>query len=220
MFSIGKSEPVSCGGHHLVRHAIVWLGGQRGETNLGLPEEHPICQVIGRLEERFDFRGSWIVCHRTDSMSPFQFKREKLRLGRAQWQIDTHDSCLRAYRSVSRQEPWPYASPRGLPHGASDLLLLGGTGFAGVDCIDLPSQRRAVPSEDLVLRPPVVEYLLETQQQVVCIGRTHTDSSPGISILGPAGLMPEGFVPADAIHAIHEGTEAGHAWSYPRLTDD
>ncbi|RLB54278.1 MAG: hypothetical protein DRJ42_09590 [Deltaproteobacteria bacterium] len=152
-------------------------------------------------------------------MSPFQLKREKLRLARAKWEIDSCESCLRGYRAISRQEPWPYDSRRGLPLRASELLLLGGIGFAGIDCRELPVQRRAVLSEDLVLTPTVVEHLLETQQQVVCSGRTHTGNSPGISILGPAGLLPEEFVPADAIHVIHEGTEAGYAWSYPRLAD-
>jgi hypothetical protein len=218
MFTIGISEPLQS--QALIRHSIVWLGGAFGETNLGLPAAHPLSDVVLRLEERFEFVGSWLLCRRVASLREFERKALLLRLERARWDVEPRrDTAIRACKTVSEGSPWPYPESPGLPFSPSEILVVGATlGYAVVHCTwDESAWTRPVEGEHLVLQSDFASWLISNRAFAVCFGRTQTDFSPGISIIGSHALDPRGFVAADEIHALHWNDNGGRAWSHGRI---
>ena len=215
MFAIGLSEPLEIGGLALERQSIVWIGGPCGESSRGIPEEHPICGVVCQIERRFGFCGSWIVCHRHGHSTMKQVQRLRLRLLGSGWVLDSEESgeFLLAHKPVSSEEPWPYPGSPGLPYRPAELLLVGAIGHAAIACGEVPVAPRSVPGETLVLTEPVAHYLAARSCYVVCFGWTHTENTPGLTIIGPPGIDPRQFVPAGAVHSVHRGADAEWAWS-------
>jgi hypothetical protein len=213
MFAIGRSEPASCGGLDLWRHSIVWLGRPGYNESRVLPEDHPLSRVVYLLQTRFRFRGAWVIYRGLDEMTAFELKREEVR--RKGWTIDHCGRCFRAWRGISERHPWPFDRTPGLPSTRNpDVLLLGDTKGEVIDGI----VGALGPLDGLQgLTPVVFAHLAQTGTHLVCRGRTHVDNSDGISIVGPRGLDPEAFVPRELVHAVHEGSDAGWAWSYPML---
>lgn len=213
MFAIGRAEPVSSGGLQLCGHSVVWLGRPGYDQRRFLPAEHPLSQVVSRLQAHFRFRGAWVSCRALDEMSAAELERERIR--RKGWMIDDRGGCFRAWRELSERQPWPFDHTPGLPSTRHpEVLLLGDTTVGVIDSID----RALGPVEGLqTLTSWVFAQLAQTGTHLVSRARTHVDNSEGISIVGPRGLDPEDFVPSERVHAVHEGSDAGWAWSYPML---
>jgi hypothetical protein len=216
LFTIGASE--QCERPGLERTGIVWLGDPSGETHAGLPPEHPLCEILTALLKQFEFVGSWLLCRSLAAMRPFERSSALIRLTNSNWEIDdTASGLLRARRSISHDQPWPYPSNPGLRRPYSEIAVVGNRFDHRQLQVEPRSLTRAIEGEELILQPCVVEFLVSTGSYAVCVGRTHTDNSPGLSIIGPPGLRPEVLVPEHLLLAVHKGTDAERAWSYRRV---
>ncbi len=222
MFAIGTSEPLDGQSVSLVRHSIVWLGGGCGETNVGLPATHPLCLVLLSILEHFKFVGTWMTCRELATLRDFERKVLLIRFNRTNWLVDPEQSdAIRAHRVVAERSPWPYTPAPALPWPQLELLVVGGLfQYSMLECgaRERAHAVRAVRSEAVVLQPSFSQSLLSAQAYAICVGRTHTDNSPGLSVIGPRGLLsPERFVGAKDVLAIHRDGDAERAWSYARV---
>lgn len=223
MFTIGTSERLELPRHQLVRHSIVWIGESSGETSRGLPASHPISVVILRVLTYFKFLGTWLMCRNVALLREFDRKATLRRLSRARWVVDPDDSAvIRAHRVASQDFPWPYADDThavALPWPQAEILIVGGSiDYSSIDCRDNTiAGTRSIRGEGIVLYSDIVHRLVAQECHAVCVGRTQTDNSPGISIIGRPGLKPEDFVSGESIFAVHRDQDAGRAWSYGRI---
>jgi hypothetical protein len=209
-------------GHSLVRHSIVWLGQAFGETARGLPASHPLCLVLLRLLEQVNFVGTWLTCREVSSMREFERKALLLRLHKAGWTIDAEQtSTITAHRAVRLDAPWPFGAEPALPSPQFEILVLGcHAGFVQVSCQNEREWRsqHALRGDGLVLSSGLANLISVERSYAISVGRTQTDNSPGLSILGPEGwLDPELFVGDHAVVDVHTGTDAAWAWSYRRI---
>lgn len=220
MFSIGASEPLPA--QMLERNSVVWLGQSCGESSSGIPPEHPLCSVVLNIIEKFRFVGSWLLCRNISGLREFEKATTLLRLQRAQWVVDsTHKSMIRAHRLVTPSSPWPYPSRPGLAYRGLEVLVVGRPFEARAlhcDRSKTATVVRAIEAEEVVLDEKFSQALRSNGAYAVCVGRTHTENSPGISVIGPAGLDVREFVPPGRVLAVHGGTEAERAWSYGRTS--
>jgi hypothetical protein len=223
MFSIGIDEPVSTT-LPLLRQSIVWLGEACGETSRGLPSTHPICGALTRLLEQVKFVGTWLTCHEVSLLRGFERKALLVRLERAKWTIDPDQSQLiRAHKIVTVSSPWPYGSNPALPWPQSEILVVGcRVDYDTIDCRDERTLRslHAVRGDSLVLHARLAALLVAEQCYAVSLGRTQTENSPGLSVLGPDGwLCPEDLVEPREVVGVHIGVDAARAWSYGRVDE-
>jgi len=221
MFAIGKSEPIDSAPRGLVRHSIVWLGQPCGETARGLPATHPLCQLLLRILEQVSFVGTWLMCREVSMMREFERKALLLRLAKAQWAIDpAQGESIRAHRAVSVSSPWAYESEPALPWPQSELLVIGClVDYVKISCGNERGWRaeHAVRGDGLVLHSELANLLVAERGYAISVGRTQTENSPGLSVLGPEGwLDPESLVESAEVVGIHRGADAGTAWSYGR----
>lgn len=219
MFAIGSDEKLNLHSHVLRRSSIVWLGDSSGEGSRGIASSHPLCGVLLRILSHHKFAGEWITCQETASLREFEQKARLSQLRRAQWNIDPDaHRVIRAHRVVSRDAPWPFLTEPVLPWPQAEILLAGARlGYSMVDCQNDATSRRAVRSEELLDRSHIVQWLVATGALAVCLGRTQTDNSPGISLIGWADIEPDAFVEATEILAVHRGDDAARAWSYAKI---
>jgi hypothetical protein len=220
VFAIGADEKLNFRSSQVLRrHSIVWLGDAAGEESRGIPGSHPLCAAILRVLAHYNFVGAWITCQETASLREFERKVRLSQLARAQWVVDpATERVIRAHRVVSRDAPWPFFTEPALPWPQAEILMAGGhLDYTRVDCQQDGAPHRSVRSEDLLDRPQIVQWLVATGAVAVCIGRTQTDNSPGISLIGAAELQPEAFVDATEVLAVHRGDEAARAWAYARI---
>jgi hypothetical protein len=219
MFAIGSDEKLTLRSHVLRRHSIVWLGSSSGEDGRGIPASHPLCGVILRILSHHDFGGAWLTCQATTSLREFARKARLSQLRQAEWNIDPDTQrFIRGHREVSREMPWPFPTEPVLPWPQAEVLVIGGHwDYRNAACPGPDVLPRAIRGEELLDGPDVVSRLVTTGALAVCVGRTQTDNSPDISLIGTAKLDPEAFVDARQVHAVHRGDEAPRAWSYPRI---
>ena len=222
MFSIGISEPIASGVRGLVRHSIVWLGPPCGETARGLPRAHPLCRLLLRLLEQVSFVGTWLICRDVSCMREFERKALLVRLRTAGWTIDPDQiEVIRAHRTVSADSPWPYDSDSNLPWPQLEVLVVGClVACHSIDCRAERDWRSQQPirGDAMVLRSDLAALLVAEGGYAISVGRTHTENSPGLSVLGPEGwLDPESLLERTDIVGIHKGADAARAWSYARV---
>jgi hypothetical protein len=222
MFAIGTSEPIDSGARGLVRHSIVWLGPACGETARGLPATHPIGRLLLRILDEVRFVGTWLMCRDVSLMREFERKVLLLRLNGAEWTIDQDQTTtMRAQRAVSVDSPWPYRSTPALPWPQYEILVVGcNVGYAGLDCRSERNVRSQHPvrGDGLVLQSALASLLVAERGYAISVGRSQTENSPGLSLIGPDGwLDPESLVERAEIAGIHRGADAARAWSYGRV---
>lgn len=222
MFSIGKAEAIDSSSCGLVRNSIVWLGQPCGETTKGLPATHPLCGVLLRIIEQADFIGTWLMCREVSIMRKFEQQTLLSRLNGSAWTIDSEQSeAIRAHRTVRVDSPWPFDSGPALPWPQFEILVIGcRVDYETIDCLDEGDWRPqwAVRGDGLVIRSRLARQLAVERGYAISIGRTHTDNSPGLSVLGPEGWFdPELLVRRDEIVGVHRGGDASRAWSYGRV---
>lgn len=222
MFAIGLDEKLDLHSHVLRRHSIVWIGGASGEDSHGIPASHPLCGAILRILSYYKFSGVWLTCQDATSLREFARKSRLSQLQRAQWTIDPDTRvCIRGHRVVAHDAPWPFLTEPALPWPQSEVLVTGGPlTYHSVACPSPDTALRSVRSEELLDRANVVHWLVTTGSLAVCVGRTQTDNSPGISLISAADVDPAAFVDANEVHAVHRGNEAARAWSYARIAND
>lgn len=221
MFSIGSAEPVAATSSGLVRHSIVWLGDASRESSRGLLADHPLCRVLLRILDRASFVGSWLLCRDVSGMREFERKSLLLRLHGADWTVDPDQTgAIRAHRAVGADAPWPYNSEPALPWPQSEVLIVGSLlDYAVIACGDERAWRsqQSVRGDGLVLHSEVAKMLSVRRCYAISVGRTQTDSSPGLSIIGPdEWLNPEDACKGFEVIGVHSDADAGRAWSYGR----
>lgn len=58
----------------------------------------------------------------------------------------------------------------------------------------------------------------ETTTSIHSFGRTHTENSPGLSIIAPDGALDlEALIGRQEVVGVHRGRDAARAWSYGRV---
>ena len=164
------------------------------------------------------------MCREISSMREFEQKALILRLDASKWMVDADQTIvIRAHRDVSADSPWPYSSEPALPSPQREVLIVGclaaHTAFSCGTEHEWRSQQ-PVRGDAMVLRSQLAGLLAARGGYAISIGRTHTENSPGLSIIGPESgwLEPEALVEARDIAGIHQGLEAGRAWSYSHVT--
>jgi hypothetical protein len=223
MFSIGTSEPIAAAEHAIVRHSIVWLGDPAGETARGLPASHPLCLVLLRILEQVSFAGTWLTCREVSPMREFERKALLLRLRNAKWALDPDQSeVIRAHRAVRVDSPWPFGAEPALPWPQHEILVVGCLAdYLAIDCHNEHDWRsqQAIRGDGVVLNSELATSLAAQRGYAISVGRTQTENSPGLSILGPEGwLDPELLVAGREVVGVHRGADAGRAWSYGRVS--
>jgi hypothetical protein len=226
MFTIGSSEVIASAPSGLLRHHIVWLGDSCGETARGMPATHPICRVLLTVLERANFLATWLVCHDVSRMREFERKATLLKLKKAKWTLEVDSSeLIRAHSTVSPESPWPYTSEPAMPWPQEEILIVG-TSFdwnpvdCHLDCRNESSWRHlhSVQGDALLLHSRIPELLLSKQCYAISVGRTHTENTPGLSIVAPDGALdPETLVSSSEVVAVHRGADAERAWAYGRI---
>jgi hypothetical protein len=223
MFAIGDSEPLHTTSHELVRHSIVWLGAACGETARGIPGTHPLGCALFRILQAVDFVGSWLTFHEVSLMREFELKRTLLRLNKSNWVIAPNLSkVVGAHRDVTPNEPWPYESCPELPWPQSEILVAGFRATSAdlrSECMGRGPWLRAIAGEARVLGSSLELRLAGGDGCAVTIGRTHTENSPGLSIIAKMRTFnPETFVEPERVAGVHRFQDASLAWSYGRIT--
>lgn len=222
MFSIGTSEPIAAASPSLVRHSIVWLGEPLEENVRGLPVSHPICRVLLRILEQVSFVGTWLTCREASTMREFERKALLIRLRNGGWAIDPdQSSIIRAHKAVRADSPWPFDTGPALPRPHVEILVVGFLAHSTEVCCHNEREWRsqhAVRGDGLVLNSDLARLLAVERGYAISIGHTHTENTPGLSILGPEGwLDPELLVEGYGVVGVHRGTDAARAWSYGRV---
>ena len=220
MFSIGASEPLASPA--LVRHSIVWLGEPYGESSQGLSATHPICRVVSRIVETMSVVGAWLACREVSRMREFERKALLSRLVGAEWTIDPDQSAvIRAHKRVSISSIWPYGTGPALPWPQSEILVVGClVEYPAITCCkgSIGESQQAVRGDGLVLQSDLAGLLVARQGCAISVGRTHTENSPGLSIIAPAGEFdPLGCLDNHDVASVHVGMDAARAWSYGRI---
>jgi hypothetical protein len=131
--------------------------------------------LIGILE-RASFVGTWLTCREVSLMREFERKALLLRLDKAKWIVDPdHRQLIRAHRSVSAEQPWPFGTDPALPWPQSEVLVVGSRAESlELDCRDERDWRSkcAVRGDALVLHTKLASLLVDERCYAVSVGRT------------------------------------------------
>jgi hypothetical protein len=158
-----------------------------------------------------------------DAAATRDFDRRTLlhRLTKAGWSIDPAQSLvIRASRALNEAAPWPFGPEPALPWPQEEILVAGWDAhLEEIDCGPGTEKSSAqfIRGDSLVVNSRLSCSLDERGGFAVSVGRTHTDNSPGLSILCRDGLLdPRQLVEGQSVLGVHTGVEAPRAWSYGR----
>jgi hypothetical protein len=219
MFSLGIGEALRVGKLVLARHTIVWLGGAEGEDGSGLPSSHPVCRVLRALAKQQQESASWVLCRDAREMRSFELKSLEIQLAKTGWSVDRSlPAVIRAERAALEPSFWPASSEPVLSRSGFEILVIGSARAGQFDCANADRTAHAVLGDSIAVASPIVESIAADRCLVASLGRTHTENSPGVSIIAAAGRAVDvpSLVEFAPVFATHVGDDAQRAWSYPR----
>jgi hypothetical protein len=154
-------------------------------------------------------------------MRDFERKALLVRLEKAGWAIDPEQTrVVRAHRILSAAFPWPFGMDPALPWPQREVLVAGWLAqWNDLDCKPETDgwHEQGMGVDGLVPSSHLAEVLHREGALAVSLERTHTENSPGLSIMARAGLLdPRALVEGYRLVAVHQGIDARRAWSYGR----